>query len=52
MQYKSYGNKKTAPSRMTRKRQRRDVFLFNKTESKKLRSKLRRERRELAVSEE
>lgn len=50
MNYKPYGNKKTAPSRMTRKRLRRDVFMFNKTEVKRLRSALRRQRRELAES--
>jgi len=45
MQYKSFGNKKTVPSRMSRKRLRREVFVYNKTASKKLRSSLRRERR-------
>jgi len=45
LNYKEYPNKQKTPSRMSRKRARRDVFLFNKYEPKKLRSKLRRERR-------
>jgi hypothetical protein len=49
---KAYPNKKSASSRMTRKRARRDVFMYNKTEAKKLRSSLRRQRRLLAESEQ
>lgn len=37
---------------MTRKRARRDVFLYNKGAAKKLKSALRRERHKLAESEE
>jgi hypothetical protein len=40
----SYGNKKTVPSRMARKRLRQEVFMKNKKESK-LRKKLQREAR-------
>jgi hypothetical protein len=53
MMYKSYGNKKTAPNRMTRKRLRRDVFIYNKKAKKlfrKSRAKQARENRELAES--
>ena len=48
MNYKSYPTKKSTPSRLARKGARRNVFLFNKYEAKKLKSKLRRERRALA----
>jgi len=49
--YKSYPNKQKTPSRMSRKRARRDVFVYNKTAAKKLRSLRRRERQALAESE-
>jgi hypothetical protein len=51
MNYKAYGDKKITPSRMTRKRARRDVFIFNKKETKRLKALQRRERRALAESE-
>jgi hypothetical protein len=47
---KAYGNKKTVPSRMTRKRLRRDVFVTNNKAKKLLKSLARRARR-LAESE-
>ena len=50
MTYKSFGNKKTVPSRMARKRLRRDVFVANKKAKKLLKKQVRAERR-LAESE-
>lgn len=50
MNYKSYPTKEKAPSRMTRKRARRDVFVSNKKAKKLLSSQARRARR-LAESE-
>lgn len=48
---KAYGNKKTVPSRMARKRLRQDVFMKNK-KATKLRKKLQREsRRDLEGAE-
>jgi len=51
MNYKSYSNKKSTPSRMARKRARRDVFNFNRKAKKLLRKQARSERAQL-VSEE
>lgn len=49
MTYKSYANKKTAPQRISRKRLRRDVFMYNK----KLAKNVRKQKREnVAVEEE
>jgi hypothetical protein len=45
MNYKTYGNRKTVPSRMSRKRLRRDVFVKNKLAKKLLKSQARRNRR-------
>ncbi len=52
MMYKEYADKKKTPSRMSRKRARREVYLFNKNEPKRLKAKLRRERRAQSESEE
>jgi len=51
MNYKSYLTKEKAPSRMTRKRARRDTFVCNKKAKKLLRKQARSERAQL-VSEE
>lgn len=54
MNYQIYPNKEKTPSRMTRKRARRDVFIKNKTMKKafrKRRSIQARELRERAESE-
>jgi hypothetical protein len=48
MTYKSYGTKATTPSRMARKRMRRDVFIGNKKMAKALRKAARLERKSLA----
>jgi hypothetical protein len=45
MTYKSYGNRKTVPSRMARKRLRQEVYTTNYKLAKKLKSTRRRERR-------
>jgi len=44
MNYKSYPTKKEKPSRLARKGSRREIFLFNKYEAKRIKTKLRRER--------
>jgi hypothetical protein len=49
MNYKSYLDKKESPSRMTRKRARRDVFVFNFKAKRLLRKKLRVERALIAA---
>ena len=41
MEYKAYPNKEKAPSRMSRKRERATVFLFNKKMAKKARKAAR-----------
>lgn len=52
MNYKVYGTKKVTPSRMTRKRARRDVFLANKKAAKTARKARRLERKSLKQVEE
>jgi len=52
MNYKSRGTKQSQPSRMTRKRMRRDVFLANSKMAKALRKAARLERKSLALQEE
>jgi hypothetical protein len=47
MQYKSYGNQKSTPSRMARKHMRREVFIFNKKMAKVARKARRLERKSL-----
>jgi len=47
MTYKSYGTRKSTPSRMVRKHLRRDVFVFNRKASKVRRKAKRLERRSL-----
>lgn len=37
MNYKAYGNTKSTPSRMARKRARRDVYVFNRKAKKLMR---------------
>jgi hypothetical protein len=51
MNYKSYGNQKSTPSRMSRKRMRRDVFMGNKKMAKALRKAARLERKSERVEE-
>lgn len=52
MSFKAYGKKVSSPSRMTRKRMRRDVFLANKKAAKIARKARRLERRLSEQSEE
>jgi hypothetical protein len=47
MNYKSYLTKEKAPSRMSRKRARRDIFVFNKKAKKLLLKQRRFERQQL-----
>jgi hypothetical protein len=51
MKYKAYPNKKSTPSRMTRKRLRRDVFLSNKRLAKAARKARRLERKSLEIEQ-
>jgi len=46
MTYKSYPTRKDTPSRMTRKRARKEVFLYNRYEAKKIAKQKRKEERE------
>lgn len=50
--FKAYPTKKSVPSRMSRKHARITTFLYNKTNSKRLKSEQRRHRRALSESEE
>jgi hypothetical protein len=52
MTYKSYLNKKSASSRMTRKRARRDVFVYNKKAKKLLLKQRRLNRAQLESSQQ
>jgi hypothetical protein len=52
MNYKSYGTRKSTPSRMTRKHMRRDVFVSNKKMARVQRKSLRLKRKSLEQSEE
>jgi hypothetical protein len=45
MNYKAYPNKKTMPSRKSRKGERSVIYLFNSTAAKKARKAIRMERR-------
>jgi hypothetical protein len=52
MNFKSYGTRKSTPSRMARKHVRREVFIFNKKLSKTRRKLARLARKETRVSYE
>jgi hypothetical protein len=49
---KSYATKATTPQRMTRKRLRREVFVFNKKEARLRRKENRLKRKSLLVENE
>lgn len=52
MQFKSYATKAKVPQRMSRKRARQDVFIFNKKMAKLRRKAERLKRKSLEQSEE